>query len=208
MVQIPLEGAETLAAIVDEGSMDAAARRLRVTPSAVSQRVKALEELVGRVLLVRAKPPRVTDAGGVVVRLARQLSLVQHEAAVDAIGAAIDRGDQPALRAPALEALVPEDGDALCVAVAVASPPPSRSEAKCAFVGKTPPPPRSASKAARRVECGLGHSVNATSFVRTGSSDGVAHVPRRAHAPESDRSTNSRPSSRSVCPTSCAVAMW
>tara|TARA_B000000441_G_C21415198_1_gene162606 strand:- start:5 stop:145 length:141 start_codon:yes stop_codon:yes gene_type:complete len=46
MVQIPLEGAETLAAIVDEGSMDAAARRLRVTPSAVSQRVKALEELV------------------------------------------------------------------------------------------------------------------------------------------------------------------
>ena len=90
MVQIPLEGAETLAAIVDEGSMDAAARRLRVTPSAVSQRVKALEELVGRVLLVRAKPPRVTDAGGVVVRLARQLSLVQHEAAVELGVAAAD----------------------------------------------------------------------------------------------------------------------
>lgn len=89
-MQIPLEGAETLAAIVDEGSMDAAARRLRVTPSAVSQRVKALEELVGRVLLVRAKPPRVTDAGGVVVRLARQLALVQHEAAVELGVAAAD----------------------------------------------------------------------------------------------------------------------
>ncbi|GAA1944508.1 LysR family transcriptional regulator ArgP [Microbacterium aquimaris] len=82
-MQIPLDGAETLAAVIDEGSMDAAAMRLRVTPSAVSQRIKALEELVGRVLLVRAKPPRVTDAGAVVVRLARQMALIQHEATAD-----------------------------------------------------------------------------------------------------------------------------
>ncbi|MDZ8200080.1 LysR family transcriptional regulator ArgP [Microbacterium sp. SSW1-59] len=82
-MQIPLESAETLAAIVDEGSMDAAARRLRVTPSAVSQRVKTLEETLGRVLLVRAKPARATSAGAVVVRLARQMALVQHEATVE-----------------------------------------------------------------------------------------------------------------------------
>ena len=66
---------------------------------------------------------------------------------------------------------------------------------------------RSASKAARRSACGRGHSVNAASFVRTGSSWRAAQVRRRAHAPESDFSTNVCPSSRSVCPTSCAVAM-
>ena len=39
--------AVTLAAIVDEGTLDGAARRLHLTPSAVSQRVKTLEEQLG-----------------------------------------------------------------------------------------------------------------------------------------------------------------
>jgi hypothetical protein len=60
--------AETLAAVVDEGSLDAAAQRLHITPSAVSQRVKALEEQLGRVLLVRSRPVRTTPAGEAVVR--------------------------------------------------------------------------------------------------------------------------------------------
>ncbi|WP_345751556.1 LysR family transcriptional regulator ArgP [Microbacterium rhizophilus] len=75
--------AATVAAIVDEGSLDGAARRLRITPSAVSQRLRALEGQLGRVLVVRAKPARATEAGAVVVRLARQYALLGHDAGVE-----------------------------------------------------------------------------------------------------------------------------
>lgn len=70
----------TLLAVVEEGTLDAAARRLRITPSAVSQRLKAFEESVGRVLLVRTKPARPTEPGEALVRMARQLALLEHEA--------------------------------------------------------------------------------------------------------------------------------
>ena len=78
-MRIPLELVETLAAIVDEGTLDAAAVRLHLTPSAVSQRLKALERQVGRVLLVRSKPARPTEAGRSVLRLARQVALLEHD---------------------------------------------------------------------------------------------------------------------------------
>lgn len=78
-MRIPIELAETVAAVVDEGTLDAAARRLHLTPSAVSQRVKALEEQLGRVVLVRSKPVRPTEAGAAVVRLARQVALLEHD---------------------------------------------------------------------------------------------------------------------------------
>lgn len=80
MFRIPADLALTLAAVLDEGSLDAAARRLHVTPSAVSQRIKSLEEHVGRVLLVRTKPVRPTAAAHAVVRYARQVALLEHEA--------------------------------------------------------------------------------------------------------------------------------
>jgi LysR family transcriptional regulator (chromosome initiation inhibitor) len=79
-VRIPFDLAETVAAVVDEGTLDAAARKLHISPSAVSQRIKALEREVGRVLLVRSKPARATEAGTVVIRLARQLALLEHDA--------------------------------------------------------------------------------------------------------------------------------
>lgn len=79
-VRIDPELAATLAAVADEGTLDAASRRLRVTPSAVSQRLKALEEQLGRILLVRSKPARLTEAGEAVVRLARQVALLEHDA--------------------------------------------------------------------------------------------------------------------------------
>ncbi len=72
--------AGTVAAVVDEGTLDAAARRLRITPSAVSQRVKTLEQQLGRVLLVRAKPARATEAGEAVLRFARRYALLEHDA--------------------------------------------------------------------------------------------------------------------------------
>lgn len=79
-MRIPFELAETLAVVVDEGTLDAAARRLHITPSAVSQRIKALEEQLGRLVLVRSKPARPTDAGVTVIRLARQTALLEHDA--------------------------------------------------------------------------------------------------------------------------------
>ncbi len=79
-MEIPLDLVRTLDAVVTTGSLDAAATSLHITPSAVSQRLKALETRVGRVLLVRAKPARPTAAGQVVLRLARQLQSAEQDA--------------------------------------------------------------------------------------------------------------------------------
>ena len=65
-----------LAAVVTEGTFDAAARHLHVTPSAVSQRIKALETSVGRVLVTRTKPVQPTAAGESLLRLAREVALL------------------------------------------------------------------------------------------------------------------------------------
>lgn len=79
-MRIDPELAATLAAVADEGTLDAASRALRITPSAVSQRVKTLEQHLGRILLVRTKPVRLTEAGESVVRLARQIALLEQDA--------------------------------------------------------------------------------------------------------------------------------
>jgi LysR family transcriptional regulator (chromosome initiation inhibitor) len=69
-----------LSAAVTEGTFEAAARSLRVTPSAVSQRIKALESAVGSVLVQRTKPVRVTESGEAVLRLARQVGVLAADA--------------------------------------------------------------------------------------------------------------------------------
>ncbi|WP_369194355.1 LysR family transcriptional regulator ArgP [Streptomyces djakartensis] len=80
MTDLPLDQVRTLLAVVDEGTFDAAAAALHVTPSAVSQRVKALEQRTGRVLLLRTKPVRATESGEVLVRLARQVARLEQDA--------------------------------------------------------------------------------------------------------------------------------
>ncbi|MDY7084524.1 MAG: LysR family transcriptional regulator ArgP [Actinomycetota bacterium] len=70
----------TFQAVIDTGSFEAAARELHVTPSAVSQRIKALERSVGQVLLRRAKPCVATPAGAALVRFAGQVALLEREA--------------------------------------------------------------------------------------------------------------------------------
>lgn len=69
------------AAVVDAGSMDAAARVLHLSPSAVSLRVKALERAAGQVLLRRARPVGPTAAGEPYLRLARQVRVLADEVA-------------------------------------------------------------------------------------------------------------------------------
>ena len=56
---------------------DAAAARLHVTPSAIRQRIKALEQRVGQVLVVREKPCSPTAAGIPLLRLAAQTALLE-----------------------------------------------------------------------------------------------------------------------------------
>jgi LysR family transcriptional regulator (chromosome initiation inhibitor) len=75
------------AAVIELGSFDAAAERLHVTPSAISQRIKALEQRVGQVLVVREKPCRATAAGIPLLRLATQTALLEAEALAEMGGA-------------------------------------------------------------------------------------------------------------------------
>jgi LysR family transcriptional regulator, chromosome initiation inhibitor len=80
-MQPDLEQLRTLKAVVEHGTLDAAASALHVTPSAVSQRLKALETAAGQVLLVRSRPARPTSSGEVVLRLARQVELLAADTA-------------------------------------------------------------------------------------------------------------------------------
>lgn len=74
------------AAVIEQGSFDAAAARLHVTPSAISQRIKALEQRVGQVLVVREKPCVATPAGVPLLRLAAQTALLEAEALAEMAG--------------------------------------------------------------------------------------------------------------------------
>jgi LysR family transcriptional regulator, chromosome initiation inhibitor len=80
-MQFDLDQLQALTAAVAEGSFDAAARRLHVTPSAISQRIKALETSVGRVLLIRSRPVRPTASGQTLLRAATQIDVVTAEVA-------------------------------------------------------------------------------------------------------------------------------
>ena len=73
------EQLRTLASVIDHGSFESAARALSITPSAVSQRIKLLENIVGRVLVVRDRPVSLTESGRIVMRLARQLGALESD---------------------------------------------------------------------------------------------------------------------------------
>jgi LysR family transcriptional regulator (chromosome initiation inhibitor) len=68
-----------LAAVVREGSFERAAAALHVTPSAVSQRIRALEERVGCALVVRDQPCRATETGRRLCRHVDQVGLLEQE---------------------------------------------------------------------------------------------------------------------------------
>lgn len=88
MMDASTEQLRTLAAVLEHGTFDRAASALHITPSAVSQRIKSLEEQSGRVLVRRSKPIQATEAGAVLVRLARQVALLEAEAATELEGEA------------------------------------------------------------------------------------------------------------------------
>ncbi|KXO98173.1 LysR family transcriptional regulator ArgP [Tsukamurella pseudospumae] len=71
---------ETLVAVVEEESFGAAAARLRITQSAVSQRIRALEQQVGHVVVTREGPCRPTSQGEVLLGLARGVASLEADA--------------------------------------------------------------------------------------------------------------------------------
>lgn len=74
-----LDQLRALLAVIDHGTFEAAARSLRITPSAVSQRIKGLERNTGRVLVERTVPCRATEAGERLVRAGRQMVVLEED---------------------------------------------------------------------------------------------------------------------------------
>jgi len=70
---------EALAAVVREGTFEAAARSLNITQSAVSQRVKLLEERTGAILITRGRPCVATEYGQQLYRHVEQVQLLEHD---------------------------------------------------------------------------------------------------------------------------------
>jgi LysR family transcriptional regulator (chromosome initiation inhibitor) len=81
---------EALLAVIDSGSFEQAAARLHLTPSAVSQRVSALESELGMPLIIRSKPCRATAAGQRLVQYLRRSRLLEDEFLADS-GAGLAR---------------------------------------------------------------------------------------------------------------------
>ena len=70
-----------VAAVVREGSFERAAAALGVTPSAVSQRVRGLEERLGAVLVLRGQPCRATAPGALICAHVERVGLLEGERA-------------------------------------------------------------------------------------------------------------------------------
>jgi LysR family transcriptional regulator (chromosome initiation inhibitor) len=68
---------ETFATVAEIGSFERAARALNVTRGAVSQRIRALEQALACILLVRAQPVTATPAGEVLLRHVKALRMLE-----------------------------------------------------------------------------------------------------------------------------------
>ena len=66
-----------LDAVIDYGSFDKAAAALSITQSAVSQRIRLLENSAGELLIVRSQPPSPTEAGQRLIAHYRQVRLLE-----------------------------------------------------------------------------------------------------------------------------------
>lgn len=74
---------EAFLAVLEETSFEAGARRLSLTASAVSQRIKALEDRLGQPLIIRQLPCRPTAAGKKLLRRLRPMRALELEALAD-----------------------------------------------------------------------------------------------------------------------------
>lgn len=77
---------EAVLAVIDSGSFEQAAALLHLTPSAVSQRVRALETCLGTPLVVRTRPCRATPAGQRLLQHLRRLRSMEEDLQADFAG--------------------------------------------------------------------------------------------------------------------------
>lgn len=86
---------EAVAAIAESESFEKAASTLHITQSAISQRLKLLEDQLGQILLLRTSPPQLTSAGQEIVKHFLQVQHLENElqekvsSQIDSIGAKI-----------------------------------------------------------------------------------------------------------------------
>lgn len=66
-------------AVVDDGSFEKAAKRLAITPSAISQRIHALEAHLGSPLVVRGRPCEPTQSGRRLLLYLRRATVLEEE---------------------------------------------------------------------------------------------------------------------------------
>lgn len=78
-MKLDYEGLAVLTAVVRTGSFDGAADLLGVTQSAVSQRIKHMEERIGVSLIVRGRPSKATDEGLLLCQHFDYLTLLEKE---------------------------------------------------------------------------------------------------------------------------------
>lgn len=76
---------KALAAVLDAGGFEKAAQRLNLTQSAVSQRIRLLEDQIGAILLTRTSPPVATEAGSRILAHYRKVHHLESELFSDPI---------------------------------------------------------------------------------------------------------------------------
>lgn len=103
MTHVDYRGLAALDAIIDHGSFEKAALALSISQSAVSQRIRALEQLWGALLIVRSQPPKPTEFGQRLIAHYRQVKLLE---------AALDKNTGEALRLPEVAIAVNADSAA------------------------------------------------------------------------------------------------
>ncbi|GAA0542825.1 LysR family transcriptional regulator (chromosome initiation inhibitor) [Rhizomicrobium palustre] len=81
MIDYP--AARAVAMVAQTGSFEAAAKALAVTPSAISQRIKQLEDRLGVVLIARGTPCTATRKGAALCRHIEQVGLLEKELAAE-----------------------------------------------------------------------------------------------------------------------------
>lgn len=78
-----LKNLSALASVVEMGSFGQAAKSLYLTQSAVSQRIKDLEDQLGQALLIRNKPLQLTEAGTKVLKYYQKVAALEEELKID-----------------------------------------------------------------------------------------------------------------------------
>ncbi len=116
--RVTLWGIEVFLAVAEEGAISLAARRLGVSPSAVSQQLTGIESALGAVLLDRsARPMRLTPAGAMFRRHAQ--TILNEEAAARAELAVSDLTGLTTLRLGMIEDFDAEVTPALLTALSL-----------------------------------------------------------------------------------------